>query len=95
MSSNRIDGGLDTTHLSAQEQDRIAREQREATALRSLKRRGGLDDIAEMLGLTPYTCLSCGLPMDGGKGWFCQRKPCRSPLVRRQSLAHANRAKES
>ncbi|MDM4721126.1 hypothetical protein QTQ03_25460 [Micromonospora sp. WMMA1363] len=50
---DRIDGGTNTARLSAAEQDRIAREQRQAHALAYLRRRGldGPGDIAEILGL--------------------------------------------
>ncbi|MEV4197061.1 hypothetical protein [Micromonospora globbae] len=88
---DRIDGGMDATRLSAAEQDRARREQRQADALAYLLARD-LADVAEILGITPYTCLNCGLPMgDDAKGWFCRRKDtmCNSPRVRRQARAHA------
>lgn len=47
---DRLDGGMDTARVSAAEQDRRARAQREADALAYLTRTGN-DDIAEVLGL--------------------------------------------
>ena len=47
---DRIDGGYATARLSAAQEDKAAREQREADALRYLRRKG-LDDVAEILGL--------------------------------------------
>ncbi|MER5703503.1 hypothetical protein ABT023_16380 [Micromonospora sp. NPDC002296] len=47
---DRIDGGVNTARVSAAEADRIYREQRQADALRFLRKRG-LDDVAEILGL--------------------------------------------
>ncbi|MGC1213263.1 MAG: hypothetical protein WA890_18585 [Micromonospora sp.] len=47
---DRIDGGYATARVSAAEQDKLAREEREAAALAYLTR-NGLDDIAEILGL--------------------------------------------
>ncbi|MFG3709510.1 hypothetical protein [Micromonospora sp. NPDC047730] len=49
---DRLDGGMDTARVTASEQDRIHREQRQADALAYLTRKG-LDDVAEILGLTP------------------------------------------
>ena len=46
-----VEGGYDTARLSAAQADRAARAAREADALAYLTRRGGLDDIAQMLGL--------------------------------------------
>ncbi|MGW9196080.1 hypothetical protein [Micromonospora chersina] len=53
-SPDGISGGYDTARLSAAEQDRLAREERQADALRYLERHGeadGEDSIAAMLGL--------------------------------------------
>lgn len=47
---SRTDGGYDTARITASEQDRIHREQREADARRYLLARD-LNDIAEILGL--------------------------------------------
>ena len=47
---DRMDGGYATARLTAAEQDRLARQERQELALRWLRRRG-LDDIAEILGL--------------------------------------------
>jgi hypothetical protein len=41
-----------TVYLSAQEQERLLREQRQADALAYLRRKGH-DDLAEVLGLVP------------------------------------------
>ena len=52
--TDSISGGYDTARLTATEQDRLAREEREADALRWLQRHGeadGPDSIAAMLGL--------------------------------------------
>ena len=51
---DNISGGYETARLSAAEQDRLAREEREADALRYLTRHGlvdGEDSIAAILGL--------------------------------------------
>ncbi len=47
---SRAEGGMDTTRLTAAEQDRIWRLEREAKARRYLLRRG-MVDVAEILGL--------------------------------------------
>ncbi|MGW5556903.1 hypothetical protein ACWER9_06725 [Micromonospora sp. NPDC003944] len=47
---DRIDGGMHTARVSAAEQDRIHREERETDA-RAWLLRNGHDDVAEMLGL--------------------------------------------
>lgn len=52
--TNRIDGGVNTARLSAAEQDRVHREEREAKARRFLLDRD-LRDVAEILGLIPPT----------------------------------------
>ena len=52
--TDSISGGYDTARLTATEQDRLAREEREADALRYLTRHGeadGEDSIAAILGL--------------------------------------------
>jgi hypothetical protein len=56
---NGVAGGLDTTRMSAAEQDRVHREARQADALAYLTRRG-LDDVAVILGLVPEPCEGCG-----------------------------------
>lgn len=52
-----VDGGYSTARLSAAQQDRLAREEREAAALAYLRGRGldGPGDVAEILGLIPPT----------------------------------------
>ncbi|WP_328339471.1 hypothetical protein [Micromonospora sp. NBC_00421] len=50
-SLDRLDAGMHTARVSAAEQDRIHREQRQADARRWLLDRGHAD-IAEILGLT-------------------------------------------
>lgn len=51
------DGGFATARLSAGQQDRQAREDRQAAALAYLRRKGldGPGDVAEILGLIPPT----------------------------------------
>ncbi|MEU5965929.1 hypothetical protein ABZ777_32390 [Micromonospora parva] len=51
---DRIDGGTNTARLSAAEQDRFFREERQDKARRFLLGRD-LNDIAEILGLIPPT----------------------------------------
>lgn len=51
-SGNAIDGGTNTARLSASEQDRIAREEREEAARRYLTRKG-YADLLPVLGLAP------------------------------------------
>ncbi|WKU07976.1 hypothetical protein [Micromonospora sp. HUAS LYJ1] len=50
-SLDRLDAGAHTARVSAAEQDRLHREAREDAARRYLLTRG-LDDVAEILGLT-------------------------------------------
>lgn len=50
-----LDAGYSTARLGAAEQDRLAREQREAAARRYLLAREDLADVAEILGLIPPT----------------------------------------
>lgn len=55
-SPDSISGGYDTARLTAAEQDRIARQERETLALAWLTRHGHADgpqSVAAMLGLVP------------------------------------------
>ncbi|MEU5939381.1 hypothetical protein ABZ807_09340 [Micromonospora sp. NPDC047548] len=49
--TNAIDGGYDTARLTASEQDKAWRAERQAKALAFLTSTGN-DDVAEILGLT-------------------------------------------
>jgi len=51
MGAGPIEGGMDTTRLSATARDRIAREQRQDDARRYLTRKGH-EDLLAVLGLT-------------------------------------------
>ncbi|MBM0274108.1 hypothetical protein [Micromonospora tarensis] len=51
---DRIDGGTNTARLSAAEQDKLYRAERQAKALKFLLDRGE-NEVAEILGLIPPT----------------------------------------
>lgn len=70
-------GGL-TARVSAAEQDRIARADREAAALRVLTERGEMD-VAEVLGLVHPLCQGCGVRReDVDRSGYCTNQDCRA-----------------
>lgn len=70
-------GGL-TARVSAAEQDRIAREERQASALRVLTERGEMD-VAEILGLVHPLCQACGVRREDVDGsGYCTERSCRA-----------------
>lgn len=78
-----ISGGMDTSRMSAAEQDRLHREARQADALAYLTRRG-LDDVAVILGLAPERCEGCG--GDAVRMGYCDLPEC---ALRRREAARA------
>lgn len=78
------EGGFDTTRVSASEQDRLAREKRQATALHFLNGRG-LGDVAVILGLTPELCAG-GCGAEAVRAGYCDSRECRTQR-RRDALA--------
>lgn len=67
------EAGLSATYLSAADQERAQRKERQAAALRWLDQRG-LDDIAVILGLRPEACRRCGA--DATRMGYCDAPDC-------------------
>ena len=78
-----IEGGRDTARLSASEQDRIHRQERQDAARSYLDRRG-LQDVAVVLGFVPEQCEACGedVPNSAGSGGYCPSKDCQAVKLR-------------
>ena len=95
---DRVDGGVHTARVSAAVADRLYREQRQADARRYLLRRG-LDDVAEILGLTTPAAAPVAPPAEvarpkkstSSSGQGRQRKGCPSEAQHRR---HRERGEE-